>query len=159
MFNKFSLLSEFPEHKQLQMRIENLANRLQCTPLQIFTKRKLISPTVPLGKIYLVDGSKRSAHSNAYFTGLPFLTKQSSYIPRTHTSASDFLRLVVLFDTLIKEQTPEQIEGVLAHELGHWKHNDTVRLMAMGQASAFVTFTAIAGLLFNSGSSNRFLSP
>lgn len=33
--------------------------------------------TVPLGKIYLVDGSKRSAHSNAYFTGLPFLTKQS----------------------------------------------------------------------------------
>lgn len=65
---------------------------------------------------------------------------------------------VVLFDTLIKEQTPEQIEGVLAHELGHWKNNDTLRLLAMGQTTAFVTLTATAALLFNEGRQRRLRS-
>ena len=55
----------------------------------------------PIGKIWVIDGSTRSAHSNAYFTGLPFLSKN-----------------IVLYDTLLKDHTPEQVEAVLAHELG-----------------------------------------
>lgn len=80
---------------------------------------------------------------------------------RDQSSSSRFLfvsscfRLVVLFDTLLKKQSPEQIEAVLAHELGHWKNSDTLRLMAAAQVSAFVTMTATAALLFNEGPSHR----
>jgi STE24 endopeptidase len=53
--------------------------------------------------LFVMDGSKRSAHSNAYFTGL---------------GAS---KRVVFFDTLLSRLTPSEVEAVLAHELGHFK--------------------------------------
>ena len=53
--------------------------------------------------LYVMDGSKRSAHGNAYFTGF------------------GAARRIVLFDTLISRLAPEEIEAVLAHELGHFK--------------------------------------
>ncbi len=54
--------------------------------------------------LYVMDGSKRSAHANAYFTGF---------------GAS---KRVVFFDTLLKRLSPGEIEAVLAHELGHFHH-------------------------------------
>lgn len=57
----------------------------------------------PLQGIYVMDGSRRSNHSNAYFTGF------------------GRSRRIVLYDTLIEQLTPEELEGVLAHEIGHWK--------------------------------------
>lgn len=59
----------------------------------------------PLGGTSVVDGSKRSSHSNAYFYGL----------------WSD--KRIVLFDTLVQQSSVDQVVAVLAHELGHWKHS------------------------------------
>jgi STE24 endopeptidase len=58
---------------------------------------------------YVMDGSKRSAHANAYFTGF---------------GAS---KRVVFFDTLLKQLSPSQVEAVLAHELGHFHHKHVVK--------------------------------
>ena len=58
-----------------------------------------------------MDGSKRSAHSNASFTGFG-ATKR-----------------VVFFDTLLQQLTPAEMEAVLAHELGHFKHRHIFKMM------------------------------
>lgn len=60
---------------------------------------------------FVMDGSKRSAHSNAFFTGF---------------GAS---KRVVFFDTLLKQLTPAEMEAVLAHELGHFKHRHIFKMM------------------------------
>jgi STE24 endopeptidase len=61
-----------------------------------------------LKNIFIMDGSKRSTKANAYFTGLG--TKKR----------------IVLFDTLIKDHTTEELVGVLAHEIGHYKKKHTL---------------------------------
>ncbi|MES2099331.1 MAG: M48 family metallopeptidase [Pseudomonadota bacterium] len=64
--------------------------------------------------LFVMDGSKRSAHANAYFTGF---------------GAS---KRVVFFDTLLNKLTPGEVEAVLAHELGHFKHKHVIkRIVAM----------------------------
>lgn len=69
--------------------------------------------------LFVMDGSKRSAHANAYFTGF------------------GKNRRIVLFDTLINQLSPEQLEAVLAHEIGHYqcKHLQK-RLVLMALISA-----------------------
>jgi len=62
-----------------------------------------------LDNIYVMDGSKRSTKANAYFTG---------FGPR---------KRVVLYDTLLKELTEEEIVAVLAHEIGHYKKRHTLQ--------------------------------
>lgn len=57
----------------------------------------------PLKKIYVMDGSKRTAHSNAYFFGFGSNKR------------------IVLFDTLLNQLSTQEIVAVLGHELGHWK--------------------------------------
>jgi STE24 endopeptidase len=59
-----------------------------------------------------MDGSRRSAHSNAFFTGF---------------GAS---KRVVFFDTLLQQLSPDEMEAVLAHELGHFKHRHILKMMA-----------------------------
>lgn len=61
--------------------------------------------------LFVMDGSRRSAHANAYFTGL---------------GAS---KRVVFFDTLLKKLTHGEVEAVLAHELGHFKHKHVLKRM------------------------------
>jgi STE24 endopeptidase len=61
--------------------------------------------------LFVMDGSKRSAHANAYFTGL---------------GAS---KRVVFFDTLLQRLSPGEVEAVLAHELGHFKHKHVLQRM------------------------------
>jgi STE24 endopeptidase len=69
---------------------------------------------VHVGRVLKVDASRRSSHSNAYFTGLGKVKR------------------VVLFDTLLAQMTHAQILAVLAHELGHWKkHHVQVRMLVM----------------------------
>src|SRR2546426_2251168 len=63
--------------------------------------------------LYVMDGSKRSAHGNAYFTGF------------------GAARRIVLFDTLISRLAPEEIEAVLAHELGHYRRHHVWKRMAL----------------------------
>jgi STE24 endopeptidase len=71
---------------------------------------------VHVTRVFTVDASRRSGHSNAYFTGIGRVKR------------------VVLFDTLLDQLTPPQILGVLAHELGHWRKQHVLKrlgLMAM----------------------------
>ena len=64
--------------------------------------------------LFVMDGSKRSAHANAYFTGFGAAKR------------------VIFFDTLLNQLTPGEVEAVLAHELGHFKHKHVPkRIVAM----------------------------
>ncbi len=78
---------------------------------------------VRVKRVLTMDASRRSAHSNAYFTGLGRVKR------------------VVLFDTLLKQMTEGEILAVLAHELGHWKKHHV--LVRFG-----VSFTVSLGVLF-----------
>jgi STE24 endopeptidase len=83
---------------------------------------------VQVGRVLKVDASRRSSHSNAYFTGLGRQKR------------------VVLFDTLLEQMTEAQILAVLAHELGHWKKQHVLlRLIAM--LLLLVGFSYLAFLL------------
>ena len=62
--------------------------------------------------LFVMDGSRRSAHANAYFTGLGAAKR------------------VVFFDTLLQRSSPGEVEAVLAHELGHFKHRHVHKRMA-----------------------------
>jgi STE24 endopeptidase len=68
----------------------------------------------PLENVYVMDGSKRSAKSNAFFTGFG-----------AH-------RRIVLFDTLIERHTTAELVAVLAHEMGHYKKRHIIQSLALG---------------------------
>lgn len=88
---------------------------------------------VHIGRVLKVDASRRSSHSNAYFTGLGRVKR------------------VVLFDTLLAQMSHSQILAVLAHELGHWKkHHVLFRMLTMQVllvAGAYLAFRLAPGQL------------
>jgi STE24 endopeptidase len=75
--------------------------------------------------VFVMDGSRRSAHGNAYFTGLGRAKR------------------IVFFDTLIERLLPPEIEAVLAHELGHFK----LKHIAKRLAFSFLASLAVLALL------------
>jgi STE24 endopeptidase len=79
--------------------------------------------------VFVMDGSKRSAHGNAYFTGFGKNKR------------------IVFFDTLLKHLTPTQIEAVLAHELGHFKRKHIVKGMVLSTLMTLVGFGVLAWLM------------
>ncbi len=79
--------------------------------------------------VFIMDGSKRSSHGNAYFTGFG-KTKR-----------------IVFFDTLLKHLTPTQVEAVLAHELGHFKHKHVYKGMLLSISMTFIGFAVLAWLM------------
>lgn len=81
--------------------------------------------------ILVMDGSKRSAHSNAFFAGF------------------GKLRRIVLYDTLIDQLTPTQLEAVLAHEVGHYKLGHLPKTIAISAVCLFGSF-AVMGWLVSS---------
>lgn len=89
LFNKFTPLAD----KSLKTRIESLLTKCGFKSQGLF----------------VMDGSTRSSHGNAYFTGFGSSKR------------------VVFFDTLLERLNGEEIEAVLAHELGHFKHNHVVK--------------------------------
>ncbi len=91
LFNKFEPLPD----ESLKARVQGLMQRCGFAAQGLF----------------VMDGSKRSAHANAYFTGL---------------GAS---KRVVFFDTLLQRLSPGEVEAVLAHELGHFKHKHVMQRM------------------------------
>ncbi|RLV90859.1 CAAX prenyl protease 1 [Spathaspora sp. JA1] len=111
LFNKFTPL----EDGELKTAIEELA----------------IKQKFPLKKLFVVDGSKRSSHSNAYFTGLPW-SKQ-----------------IVLFDTLIEHNSTEETVAVLAHEIGHWKLNHLPKMLTIAQIHLFSIFSLFGAFIHN----------
>jgi STE24 endopeptidase len=79
--------------------------------------------------IYSMDGSKRSAHSNAYFTGIGKAKR------------------IVLFDTLIEQMTTDQGLAVLAHEMGHYKMKHIRRMLVVETVFLFVGLYILSLLL------------
>lgn len=84
-----------------------------------------------LDNIFVIDGSKRSTKANAYFTG---------FGPK---------KRIVLYDTLIKDLSEEEIVAVFAHEVGHYKKKHTIYNMILSLLLTGVTFY-ILGLLLGS---------
>ncbi|BCL75593.1 peptidase [Jeongeupia sp. HS-3] len=103
LFNKFEPLPD----ESLRARIEALLTRCGFRA----------------GGIFMMDGSKRSSHGNAYFTGLGAKKR------------------IVFFDTLLKQLNGDEIEAVLAHELGHFKRRHIVKRLAW-------TFVLMLGMLW-----------
>lgn len=81
-----------------------------------------------LDGLFVMDGSKRSAHGNAYFTG----------IGRN--------KRIVFFDTLLNKLNDEEVEAVLAHELGHFKHRHILKRMLSTFGLALVFFLVLGWL-------------
>lgn len=79
-----------------------------------------------LDNIYRIDGSKRSTKANAYFTGLGAKKR------------------IVLYDTLIKELSTNEIVAVLAHEIGHYKRKHTLQGIVLSVAQMGLTFYLIS---------------
>jgi len=82
----------------------------------------------PTRSIEVMDGSKRSRHSNAFFTGFGRFRK------------------IVLFDTLIAQLTELEVESVLAHEIGHYKKRHVIKMLGVSIGGIVMAFAAIAWL-------------
>jgi len=109
LFNKFTPL---PEGSTLRERLFALAKRTDF----------------PTRSIEVMDGSKRSHHSNAFFTGFGRFRK------------------IVLFDTLVSQLAEPELESVLAHEIGHYKKRHVLKSLAVSIVGVFVGFAAVAWL-------------
>jgi STE24 endopeptidase len=109
LFNKFSPLAD----AGLKERIEGLLARCGFRSQGLF----------------VMDGSKRSSHGNAYFTGLGKAKR------------------IVFFDTLIERLAPEEIEAVLAHELGHFKRKHIAKLIASRFAIALIILAGMGWVI------------
>lgn len=101
LFNKFTPI----EDESLKERIFSLAEK----------------SGIHAGKILTIDASKRSKHTNAYFTGVGRVKR------------------IVLYDTLLQSMTHNEILSVLAHEIGHWKKKHLLKTLV-----AFEIFSLIA---------------
>ena len=108
LFNKFQPL----EDPQVKERVSQLMARCGFTSKGFF----------------VMDGSKRSAHANAYFTGF---------------GAS---KRVVFYDTLLAQLSPPEVDAVLAHELGHFKHKHVIKRIVSMFAISLLGFFALGWL-------------
>ncbi len=109
LFNKFTPM----ETGEMRSRIENLMRRCGFSPAGLF----------------VMDGSRRSAHGNAYFTGFGKAKR------------------IVFFDTLLQRLSPGQIEAVLAHELGHFSKRHVLRHLLLSIAMSGLTLWVLSELM------------
>ena len=109
LFNEFKPLDD----ESLRQRIESLMARCGFSAKGLF----------------VMDGSKRSAHANAYFTGFGPAKR------------------VVFFDTLLKQLSPDEIDAVLAHELGHFRHRHIVKRIALMFGVSLAGFALLGWLV------------
>ncbi len=75
---------------------------------------------ISVADVYVMDASRQGNHTNAYFTGVG--ATQS----------------IVLFDTLLKNHPPAEVESILAHEIGHWTHHHIIEGILLGSLAALV---------------------
>ena len=78
--------------------------------------------------LFVMDGSKRSAHANAYFTGFGAAKR------------------VVFYDTLLSQLSPNEVDAVLAHELGHFKHKHIIKRIVLMFAMSLAGFALLGWL-------------
>ncbi|MEN2384943.1 M48 family metallopeptidase [Comamonas sp. A7-5] len=108
LFNKFEPLAD----ESLKSRVTRLMERCGFAAKGLF----------------VMDGSRRSAHANAYFTGFGNSKR------------------VVFFDTLLRQLSPGEVEAVLAHELGHFKHKHISKRMVLMLGVSLLGFALLGWL-------------
>lgn len=91
--------------------------------------------------LFVMDASTRSTHGNAYFSGLGKAKR------------------IVFFDTLLEKHTPEEIESILAHELGHYKFGHIGQRIAQAAALAFLGFAVLHWAFAEDGVASQFALP
>ena len=109
LFNKFTAL----EDGETLTRINNLLQRCGFNSKGVF----------------VIDGSRRSSHGNAYFAGFGKNKR------------------IVFFDTLLKSLNNDELEAVLAHELGHFKHKHIIKSMAISMVTSLAGLALLAWLM------------
>ncbi len=109
LFNKFTPLKDGP----LKERIQKLLERCGFHSKGIF----------------VMDGSRRSGHGNAYFTGLGNNKR------------------IVFFDTLVDSLADEELEAVLAHELGHFKRKHVIKMLIASAIMSLISFAILGWLI------------
>ncbi|MCK4494128.1 MAG: M48 family metallopeptidase [Methylococcales bacterium] len=109
VFNKFTPM----EDGMLKQRIQGLLERCRFNSQGIF----------------IMDGSKRSGHGNAYFTGMGKNKR------------------IVFFDTLIESLDDDELEAVLAHELGHFKCKHVIKMLVANSITTLISFAILGWLI------------
>ena len=102
----------------------NKFSAIEDTSLEERIKKIMARAGLQINRVFTMDASKRSGHSNAYFTGIGHVKR------------------IVLFDTLLANHTPDEIIAILAHEAGHWKKKHVLKMLVLNQAVALAGFYA-----------------
>ena len=105
--------------------IEPLFNKFQPmenTALESRIKAVMVKAGLKINRVFSMDASKRSSHSNAYFTGIGHVKR------------------IVLFDTLLANHTDDEIVAILAHEAGHWKKKHVLKMLVFSQVMMYAGF-------------------
>ncbi|MEY3836989.1 MAG: hypothetical protein RLZZ448_818 [Actinomycetota bacterium] len=124
----FSLLM-FMFGTTLILPLFNKLEPIKDGPLKQGIEKYCASQGYNLGRLFVMDGSKRSSKANAFFSGLG-----SS-------------KTIVLFDTLIEKLSTTEIIAVLAHEIGHYKKKHTLSMFIFSNIQTFATFALLGFLL------------
>jgi STE24 endopeptidase len=105
--------------------IEPLFNKfkpMEDTSLEGRIKETMARIGLKINRVFSMDASKRSSHSNAYFTGIGPVKR------------------IVLFDTLLANHVDDEIIAILAHEAGHWKKKHLLKMLAFSQILGLIGF-------------------
>ena len=105
--------------------IEPLFNKfkpMEDISLEGKIKETLARVGLKINRVFSMDASKRSSHSNAYFTGIGHVKR------------------IVLFDTLLANHGDDEIIAILAHEAGHWKKKHILKMLVLSQAIGLIGF-------------------
>ncbi len=105
--------------------IEPLFNKfkpMEDISLEGKIKETLARVGLKINRVFSMDASKRSSHSNAYFTGIGHVKR------------------IVLFDTLLANHGDDEIIAILAHEAGHWKKKHILKMLVLSQIIGLVGF-------------------
>jgi STE24 endopeptidase len=100
LFNKFTPIDD----KELEEKIRDTAHKVG----------------IKVSRIFKMDASKRSKHTNAYFTGIGKVKR------------------IILYDTLLEKMNKSEVIAVLAHEMGHWKKKHVLKRIILSEAIAFI---------------------
>jgi STE24 endopeptidase len=105
--------------------IEPLFNKfkpVEDSSLEGRIKETMTRTGLKINRVFSMDASKRSSHSNAYFTGIGHVKR------------------IVLFDTLLANHEDDEIIAILAHEAGHWKKKHVLKMLVFSQAIGLIAF-------------------
>jgi STE24 endopeptidase len=102
LFNKFTPIAD--EYKELEERIKSMFEKVG----------------IKISRVFQMDASKRSKHSNAYFTGIGKVKR------------------IILYDTLLQKMNQDEILAVLAHEAGHWKKKHIMKRIIVSEIFGFI---------------------